>query len=392
MNFLNAVQVGRDVSSGERGWAGRFTRQLIWLFLHKVVGWADVDKSGTKWDDPIASASDGATHASNPKILTSATGFGTTATEDVIYIKGLTDSERDGVYMVQKIVDANTIEVDLTRGVHTDGLPLAETGLEWGVYRYKSSGDLSSDNDWYVLGGTGVGGTFHLRSEEKHETGDGRYHFQLSPFGDWDGVGHAWNRTDRLTSETNLETGINSDVSWVWGFADASHAFFFTMTLGQALNRVDRHLWMYVGDINAFHPTEDTNPVVLAADIQTVYWTASSEFELAQLVRMLSGDDTTQITARLTYLSQHGDSSTVVQGDDAQAERSALTGNFIRTPLIVTEESNGYEEMRGTLKSVENGHQSGPVGPVPVGASRDLLRMRRWTMPWNGSKVLRSIP
>jgi hypothetical protein len=381
---------------------------MIYLWTTRVLGWVDHDKVGTKWDDIILGPiTDGATHASNPKRFSSATGGFTTAMEGQYLLVhptaapasagGFTDPQYNGFYKINRAYDGgNDIDVEIVNGVHHDGLPLSETGLRFIVVDLTSSSKLPATTDWFVIRGTGIGGDFDVRFRESTSPAYSPHLIQASPFADWDNVGHAWSPSTRITGEVQVEHSSNDDRAWVWAVGDLTHFVIFAKYRTSSDIAVIDTDMMYVGDITAFHPADDLRPVVCACGRSS--WNVSDKPNFHELnfwnneghFRMLSGDDATPSTGYLVHPSQHANTDASMLSP-VLVDRSRWSGRFVRAPLILANYSSGTEEIRGSLKSIELGHLYGPPTCTPFGASLDRLRLAQCSISWNGSRVGRYV-
>lgn len=401
LKYLNGVQVGLEAptSTGNYGWGLQHLKRLLFLWLKHVVGWTQVDVRGGaswgslgNWDNPqSAQVTNGATDATNPAILTSATATWVTdsvAIPDLALVIGFTDPARNGFYQVQAVDAEGQLRIQTWNGVHTDGLPLNETGLSITIYRMHTTALLPSDDDAWILEGTGVGGAFHLRcvNDQSINYGGG-WEFDISPWPDWLVGTHVWNNSpSRHTSLPNLGWNSATAIAQVWGVADLDFMFIVVRGFNVNLSANDEGL-MYAGDIDRFHVASDPNPVVIALGKDAAF---NEVADLQQYLRWIGGDNTTEVTGEIlnpTYARD--DSSHVLDG--VFRTRSWHTDRFMRYPLSLACDTAGLEELRGQLKHLTRGHQYGPREYTPIGAARDQLRFGRVLIPWNGSLQLRNI-
>jgi hypothetical protein len=369
--------------------------------MHKVIGFQDIEKSGANYDNaqlgPIA---DGATHASNPRRFTSATGGFTSAMEQShLLVKptdatagtagGFTDPEKNGFYEIRRVYNTNTIDVEIFNGVHSDGLPLSETGLAFEVHRLRDSGNLLADTNYAVLRGTGTGGTYDVKMTENYGANYAPTRIIVSPWADWvPGSPGSFSPGTRITSESQQNHSFNADIGWIWAIGDLTRIMVWARFWSSGFGATDS-IFLYLGDISPFHPADDLRPVVVGHG--TLGGSLDEYTNMKHAIRMVAGDDTTQVTSRLVYAShQAGDGTHHLGFTDSP--RSFHSGRFVRSPIIVMEETAGNEEFRGQLKGVEFGHFYGPRGPIPLGTSRDRIRFfTQFIGPWNGSKIHRYV-
>lgn len=399
-NFINGIQIGGEGSFSPYAHGFRHLRRMLRLWLKHVVGWVDVETSGANWDNvQLGPLTDGATDASNPKRFTSATGGFTTAMENSFLLVfptaapatagGFADATRNGFYRIRRVYDSNTIDVEIFNGVHHLGLPLAESGLRFSVYRFQDSGNLPVDNDFFVLRGTGTGGNFDMRFRENYASGSyAATRVTGSPFADWvAGAPGSFSPGTRLLAETNQLHQPFADICWVWAVADLTQVMVWVRAFNTAFAAQDS-MFMYIGDMVPFHPGSDPRPVVVSHD---PLGGSLDEFPAIDTPRMLAADDTTQITGEVIYLSDHPGSSGVFNSGAAK-HRSFHSGRYVRGPLVIAESSAGNEEVRGYYKNLDIGHFNGPRGPTPIGATRDRIRFfTQMIAPWNGSKIYRYV-
>lgn len=407
MYYLNGVICGGDRSDSPNDGAyttgRRQFRRMLWLWLTKVVGWTDVDKSGSNWDNPeIAGASDGTTDASDAEIFNSATGgfsaLDLSSTSDYRYyatITGFTDSTKDGLYLIDSVVSDTQFKIKKAYcGVHSDGFPLSETGLTWRVDELRErSNKLPAIGDWWVLGGTGTGGTFHLRCVSDNSVSYSPDKYDISPYADWDAVGHAW---ESSPARYSAQAGTNIKDAWtdsvlVFGVADATHCVLWCVGYNyDLLTRAEEPFIYYFGDITPFRPTEDTRPVVAIAhecttDEQEWY---NSNFNT---VKMVAGDNSQSSNAGYLYLSEHANENNWIL-DNLRKQRSVHSLRYYRLPIVIASYESGKEEIRGSLKSIEAFHRYGISGlAVPFGTGLDRLKLGWSCIPWHGSKQYRGI-
>lgn len=382
MNYLNGVKVGGIVSPAPAYGAGRRQmRRLIFLWLKYVVGWVEVSKVGTNWDNPVlAGAADGATHVSDPKIFNSATGGfsgidpASTTNRYQLLITGFSDPTRDGFYVIKQVITDNQVWVDVPYcGVHTDGLPLSETLLTWRVEDFKDISLIPAiDDEWY-LRGTGIGGSFQLHCDSNNDTIYSPDSYRVSP-----DDGANW------TAFTDGNDEPWSDAGIIFGVADATHAYFWVRWYqGDFLTAYLVPDNLYFGDIVAFRPANDLTPVVAIAKEALSDWGTWTSL-ITGGVRSLTASNV-QIDERALYPTIHGN-SVVSAFADVRKLRSYYSGRFIRAPIVIASIDNAYPEVRGYLKSVDMSHQYGDRVCTPFGTGRDRLRIAYGSIPWNGSK------
>ena len=382
MNFMNGIRVGGEGNgSGAYGFGRRQMRRAIFLWLKYVVVWVEVSKTGSNWDNPsIAGAADGATHASDPSIFNSATGgfsgIDPQSTTQRFYaiITGFTDATRDGFYLIQRVITDNQVLIDVPYcGVHTDGLPLSETGLTWSVHELKSNALLPGVGDEYYLRGTGIGGSFQMHCLSDNVISWSQDKFRVSP-----DDGSNW------TAYTAGENEAQQDSGLVFGVADMTHAYFFVRYYDEDMLAGSWYpSTYYFGDITAFRPAVDTNPVVCFAERTDSNWSIWSSLIAGPIKSLTAGN--IQIDHTCLYPSIHGNDGNALLGGIRKV-RSYYSGRFVRRPIIVVSNDNSYPEVRGYLKSVDATHFYGDRVGTPFGTGRDRLKLVGGSIPWNGSK------
>lgn len=400
MYYLNGIICG-GYRSENPGYANgrRQFRRMLWLWLTKVVGWSDVDKSGSNWDNPeIAGASDGATDVTDPEIFNSATGgfsgIDPSSSNDryFLIVSGFTDSTRDGLYEIWKVVSDTQIKIRKAySGVHSDGFPLNETGLTWRVDELKNrTNKIPAIGDWWVVGGSGTGGTFHLRCVSDNSPTHSPDKYDISPYDDWDAVAHDWKAPARYTSQAGYWTEPWSDSVMVFGVADATHCALWVRAYNYDISGgVSYPNIYYFGDINPFRPTVDTRPVVSIAKQANGNWLEWHNYQQGN-VSMLAGDDSQSNNAGFLYPSLYGANGTWIL-DNVKKTKSGHSGKFYGLPIIIATRETGKEEIRGYLKSFEAFHRYGDRVGTPFGSTLNKIRFSHCCLPWNGSKQYRYV-
>ncbi len=408
LSYINGLQVG-DVSLGsastfDYGYAHQHVKRLLYLWLKKVVGWTEHDIRGGgswgavgNWDNPLVSLkTDGATDSSDVRKFTSATALFITngvTEQDYLFVRpasaptptgGFTDPTRNGFYRILRVVSESEIWVETWNGVHTDGLPLSESGLNFEIHRFTGTSHFPTNGDQWVMEGTGIGGTFHLRQHHDYAYNyGGGVQFDISPWPDWDNVGHAWLAAPpRHTTFVNNGCEPYCDVGWIWAIADLTHVIIFVRYYNTGFSAQD--IWfMYAGDIEAFHPTQDTRPVVILNQAQNSSWNVLTQTSN----RWVDPDGTTErSTVHPIYHTQYAGNSGAL-GDNQRRNRSYHSQRFVRWPVILAEDVAGGEELRGQLKSLRWMSNYSLRMFTPFGAARDQICLSDYlAMPWNGSK------
>jgi len=386
MYWLNGVVTGL-VSSNAQPYAFGvgLARRMLWNWLVKVVGWTDVQKSGTKWDNPTLIGSDGVTDAADHRIFTSAAQTFTQAMEGYwLMIKsGCTDPTKHGFWRINRYVSDHVIMVEPLWGNDSVGLPLSQTGLGFEVLDLTSVSKVPTDGDYFVVGGAGIGGTFHLKCRISNTavSYNGEL-WQLSPFDDW--TAGAWKTPNRITSETALAHLPGADLAVTFAFADQNHLFLFQRTYNFTWSIQDTYL-MYAGDFSAYDPTHDTRPVVLACTkLATWLDEIGTVAEFTACPKMVSPDYLVPISGYLMHPSINVDAYEHSL-DSSIRHRSWHSGRFMGLPLVVVATAAGACGVRGELKDLRLGHLWGPRVCSPYGTGKTRFRLGTLSMPWNGS-------
>ena len=403
-NYLNGVQVGKENwDGGNPNYAAgpRQAWRLFYLWLTKVVGWASVDTQGSRWDSPEETGVDGATDASIPYKFTSATADFVTnciigdhllvcPTAAPATAGGFTDATRNGFYQINRIVDANTVYVDIWNGVDVTGFPLGESGLNFEVHRFSDPANtLPQNDDFWVARGTGTGGDFDLRCLNNSVGNYGFAKFSISPWDDWDAVAHAWKTPPRHTTETYIGNEPSTDLCWCYGFADLTQAVFYYKGFEWNLSSKYPQYW-YFGDIEPFNGGDDPRPVVL------IYGSPGNSTLENQLnymqnnVRMVSHDLTVVDNGKLIKPTFYNGNNTALLATSTR-NRSFYSGKLMQLPILVGYASAGQTELRGRLKNVYITSTYGARFMTPIGATLDVMKFGDLTFPWNGSKQYRYI-
>ena len=301
----------------------------------------------------------------NPRKFTSATAaFQTNLVEegDVILIRptaapltagGFADATRNGFYMVSQVMSETEVRLHTWFGVHTDGLPLNETGLTFEVHRFRTSALMPIDEDQFVLEGTGLGGTFHLNCRnDRNVNYGGGWLWEVSPWPDWiAGATHAWNNSpSRHTVATTAAIGGSSvDKCWMYGFADLTQFFIWFRGVEWNGNLVDVRC-IYAGDIDPFHPASDPRPVVTnwGKDSLVDIWLSMN----AQGVESIGADNLTQKNANHQNLCVNQNNAQELLEDSSYRRRSWHSGRWVRLPVLIGETETGFEELRGQFRPI----------------------------------------
>lgn len=404
MNVLNGLQWKPDPQLASPYTSGpRMVRRLIWFWLHHVVGWADIDKTGTAYDDTELTGSDGATDATG-KVFSSATGgFDTDWAAGGYFLVvhptdatsaltgGFTDPERNGFYRIVAVKSANDLVIDASQGVDLEGMPASESGLAFSIVNLQDDAILPVDNDFFVLRGDvdTSGTTFDLRIRERHNVNYGRHYVQVSPYADWDAVAHNWNVSNRVSSEISVVSDPFNYEHWVTIYGGATKNWFWlAVGYANASQAFDDSAFYFAGEFDPFHAA-DQRPVIVAADRNV------SDVDIFGPIAKPQGtnaDGTVPLALSGRWMVQHRETSTWVQ-DVPTATVSRYSGRHIHCPIIITSEVAGYEAVRGQLPfKMTSGLRTDGEQPKVLGATKDFLRIGGWAVfPWNGSNVRNQI-
>jgi len=398
VNYINGIQVGSEASSsGMYAWGTLHARRLIYLWLSKVVGWPVVDSQGSNWDNPVVSQqTDGSTSSSTD--LISATDFsaaGVVPGDLVLITAGFSDPTRHGVYQISSVHEANKIRIDSRFGVHHSGLPTGQTNVTFEIHRLATEALLPAINDFFVLGGSGVGGTFHTRCLIDNSVNYAPERWDISPWDDWDSIGHAWKTPpNRYTAITQNAHQQLCDRCWVWGWSDGTAALIIFSSIkdsGGLDSAAEARTAIYLGDAVPNWPIEDTRPVVLWSDVDRYYF-GVKRYSGNTVISMVGADDTTQISALHWYLTQSVDGTTNAFPTSGTRRVSAFTGKHPSIPIFFAHHTSQLNEVRGALKGLKLTGLSSESVALPTGSSREYLRFSDLIIPWNGSKVYRVLP
>lgn len=148
--------------------AGRWYTRVLVEWLTQVVGWVLVDKSSagtSNWDNVAASGSTcSSTTARRVEVTSPGYAFSIADVGGYLTLTGFGNpyEARDGIYRIQQYIGAAgnvyTLELDIDRGVHSDGLPIGHSGLAWRFWLGTDAYCPSTTSDWAVIAGTGTTG------------------------------------------------------------------------------------------------------------------------------------------------------------------------------------------------------------------------------------------
>lgn len=407
MNFINGLQLDVEYAiASAYGSPLRQTRRLLWYWLNKVIGWVDHDKIGTKWDPtPLLAGTDGATDSSNPLLFSSATGGFTSALighalcicptdAETASTGGFTDPTQNGFWRVRNVLSDTTLVVQRWMGVNNAGFPLSETGLNFKFINFYSNSELPSDYDEFVLEGQHSDATpFHFYNQERYSTNYGRGYFQISPYADWDNVGHAWNVSNRvspLLSVTCTQAfNISSPMITVYAGGDANWFWMFAYSSSSG-GQYGLNFWSGGEVFNPFHAADTKPSIVLGlsgASTSISPWSG-----IMSGARGTNADGTAPLSLSGRYMCKNRDASTQV-ADSSGVTNTRYSGRHLILPMILTSENAGYEAVRGQFKFF-HGQRSTYVGvqPYVFGASKEWIHIYDHVFPWNGSDVTFQYP
>lgn len=400
MNYINGLRYSSEIGNptGNYGQAARNFRRLLWRWLHTVIGWGDHDKTAAVWDNPvIATRTDGATDATDPWIFTSATGGFTTALINAILCVhptdatvaltgGFTDPEQNGLFKIINVINPNTLI--LTKGMGVDavaGLPLSETGLTFTIDDFYPRSDAPINPNFFVLEGQHTDTTpFHFYNLESTEN-YGANRSQISPYGDWDAVTHAWNASNRVSAQKLMVyEPLNSNTIEITAFAGGDKTHFWVVAVFNDIAAAFRDMmYWHVGEFDRFHASD------LKPSFQIAY-VNSSNLSPWSGIRYASGvnaDGTVPVDLSGRNMCKTRDSAAQVQAVPG-VTRTRYSGRSMFTPLILSSEVAGYEAIRGELK-IMHGPSKDYVGQQPrvLGLSKQFLQIYDQVYAWNGTDI-----
>jgi len=382
-------------------YGGRTFCRWLWEWAVNVIGWTDVDKSG-QWDVTEATGANGASVTDHTERFT----IGATDPYDFVSddeggyltLTGMVPAAYDGIYRIIRIIDAKTVELDIHKSVNELGIPCNLTGIDWRLWR-PDNASVPLHDEWCVLGGTGTTGAgydFHLHMRCRNNAASGDFPaFIISPFASWDNVGHTWSDL-RYTTERGIDSNdympYNTNNCRVWAAGDTDRL----MIMIRAED--DRYGWefVYLGEIETFHPTDDPKPCIVAIGGNYGNTTAGSDTntllgygldtDLAGGLRWLADDELSTLVGYLS-LAQAPTSFNANWLAGSYRRWNMFSRNRNLTELICECRTTGYQEYRGVLRRV-------------WATARDMTRLRVFganseflhvvggcTIPWNGSLV-----
>jgi hypothetical protein len=142
---------------------GRFFHRWLVEWLTRVVGWTLVDKAvGTKWDNVAASGSTcSSTSIRRLQITSPGYVFSSADVNGMLTLTGFSDPTKDGIYKIRDFIgvvgSVYTVDVWIDGGVHSDGIPPADSGITWRLW-FANDTYCPTTSDVCVVGGTGTTG------------------------------------------------------------------------------------------------------------------------------------------------------------------------------------------------------------------------------------------
>lgn len=467
---------------------GRWFSRFLVEWLTQVVGWSLVDKSvaGTShWDNVAASGATGESVTAT-QIELDSPGYAFSAADEggFLTVTGFANpfEQRDGVYKIRRYLGAvgtvYTLELYTDFSVHTDGIPVGHTNLNWRLWFGSNSYCPSNTADWAVIGGKGTtgasltngtdtgGGSFayaapivtftttpsgsaafvssdvgkkitivgattpgnngtfvitavlsstqiqysnaggaaeafagtwnttydyHVLIEAERYSGFPR--ISISPFADWNTVGHAWTNPAKYHTTTLQPADYeNHNTGLVYAEADLDH---FTVNYRE-VDGGDYRIWyLYsVAELNAFYPETDPRPVFMWVGYETnAYYdyatpvigcSANANLYFNATLRGLAWDDATTLTYYPCF-------SHVAPSYDLnyiwgwRRKLSMRNRTFYKIPLILESRTAGSMELRGTMRNMW-ACSSGIPTCTPLAANGEYISiLRGMLIPWGGS-------
>lgn len=389
-------------------YAGRTICRWLVEWLVNVVGWTVLDKSGSTWDNYFDSGTDGASVTDEVyQFQAASASFDAADVGGYLYLSGMSPTEYNGIYRIQKVLSSTKVVLDCQYGIHSSGIPCNQSGVTWKLWRLDVA-YLPAAGDWIVLAGsgtTGSGYTFHLHIEVSASgtTTLNLPQFIISPFASWNSTSHTWNdskRTSVLTMANYSDSVNNQPGTRVWAVGDTDR---FVLMLRMERDRLGftssgDYAWhfLYAGEIETFHPSDDPKPCILWEGSNNGA-TTPGEDSLALIgngsVGNINGrghwlayDDITTVAGYMSF--QHLPTSSDVNWVSQNRRRfSAISGSHFLLDPICECRTASYMEYRGKLRRLWiTGREIARL--KPLGASNEYLHIIGGiTFPWNGSRT-----
>lgn len=144
---------------------GRFFHRWLVEWLTQVVGWSLVDTGTAVWSAVAASGSTcSSTTATQIEVTSPGYAFSAASEGGYLTLTGFAApfQARDGIYRIRRYIGSvgsvYTLELETDFGVHSDGIPIGHSGINWRLFFANSTYCPSVNTDYAVVGGTGKTG------------------------------------------------------------------------------------------------------------------------------------------------------------------------------------------------------------------------------------------
>jgi len=403
--FSNGLLLVAPVVSGApaAGQCGRtFARWLV-EWLTQVVGWSVVQSVAGNWTSYVSTGNAGATVSALPSQFNIGSSSYTFTTADIgayITITGFPVhwASRNGIYRIKSIVGTKTVNLEVERCMHEDGLPTypaVVSGLTWGLWRNDPNYVPDSGNV-IVLAGTGRNGsgyTFHLHINVRSSSYCYFPEFRMSPFASWSGGGWI---DSRYTSALGIDNWNNSIVNVtkarVWATADTDRSVICL----RSENDYNSWSFVYLGEIDVPDVPSDPKACILwsgsnrgspsvGGDNDTLfgYGYDSSVYSGG---RWLAQDNLTTVVGYASFAHSSGSSDTHWLAGSSRVWGEPFRQRY-RQSVVCECRTSGYMEMRGTLRRMWFTGRDAPRLLV-TGANGEYLHVVGGILlPWFSSKA-----
>jgi len=375
-----------------------------WLyeFATQICGWAAYDNNDAKWTAVNGSGVSGASvvgAVDRFEVTGDAYNF-VHATDAGRYltITGMTGANRfrNGIYRILSVISSKVVVLDIKRGVHEEGIPLAQSGLTWRLWTGIVAGvTLPAASTWAVMRGAYrvASGNFDILLT----AGLAGYlepQFTLSPYATWDAGANAWaaGPPGPTTQSVTFTVGYTQKISRVWAVGDQNVIMVSWIPTNPGYGQFVHHF--YLGEITPNYPAVDPKPSIIAYggsnNIDAVIGAGATGQTGGSLWtlgggRMLAAD---QLTSLPVYLSIP--TCLATDGTNRLAgllnRWSARTKKFYRHEVTALSIAASNNEWRGRLIGLQ-ACGAANVRAMPFGASLEYLHtFGGIVFPWNGSK------
>jgi hypothetical protein len=284
--------------------------------------------------------------------------------------------------------------------VHEDGFPDGITGLTWRLW-YPTASYVPTSTNVIVLAGHGTttgesGYNFHLHITVR-STNSYFPELRISPFASWNAGTHAWDDlryTSALGVDNYSNSIVNVDNCRVWGAADADRAVIMIRT------EDDYFAWhfLYLGEIDTFFPSVDTNPCILWEGSNAGVATTSPAGDSVNLIGYgaasnvngrglwLAADDLTSVVGYCMFAHSAFGSDTHWLSTEYRRFSEASRYNYLMD-WVCECRTSGQMEMRGKLRRCwvsSRDHRR----EKPFGANSEYLHIVGGiSIPWMNTKT-----